>query len=163
MSPIAMSRLIAGIGGLGMLATIGVALQGWLLPHEPAAVVRHAGLGLVALLLTLFPQTWFALVAVFQARSLASRATADASSTTSLHNSLRRLARVMSLAAATAIASTAIAFVSGPLAYTRDATPALHGGLAVLAIASQAVALWMALRVAGETEEVLRAIERARG
>jgi hypothetical protein len=159
-----MARLIAGIGGLGVLATVGVALQGWLLSHEPAAVVRHAGLGLVAFLLALFPQTWFALYAVFQSRSLSSQVTAGAGPTPNVvRHSLRRLARVMSLAAATAIASSALAFVSGPLAYTRDVAPALHGGSTVVAIASQAVALWMALRVAGETEEVLRAIESPPG
>lgn len=164
MSPLVMARLIGMVGGLGVLATIAVALQGWLLPLEPSAVIRHAGLGLVALLLALFPQAWFSLFAMFQARSLVAPSAADGSSNRDrFRQSLRRSALVMSSAAATAVGTSAIAFVSGTLAYTRDVPPLLHGGLALVAIASQAVSLFVALRVASETEELLRAIESESG
>ena len=67
MSARVMARWIAAVGALGALANVIVAVQGFVLPPEPSALVRHAATAFVACLLALFAQTWFAVFAVLQA------------------------------------------------------------------------------------------------
>jgi hypothetical protein len=155
LKPIVMARWIAAIGALGVVATMIASAQGYVLTSEPAVLMQHAATGLVACLLVLFAQAWFVLFLAGTRR--ACDPSSEVSSVDRLE--LRRLALVVAAAGAVSATTTALAFVSGLLAYTRDAPPALHGGLALAAILVDTAALWNALRFVDKAEQVLRVVE----
>jgi hypothetical protein len=154
---VGMSRLIATVGALGVVASVWVAIGGYRVAGGGEELVRHAAGGLIASLLALFAQAWFA---VFLASSL--RVPGALSRPLVVEQSrLRRAALLVAGSASLAVLVTMAAFGSGLLTYAREVAPAWHAALAFGSIATQVVALGIGLRGVLDAERALGAVEAA--
>jgi hypothetical protein len=152
-----MSRLIAAVGALGVLATAWVAVDGYRIEGGAEALVRHAAGGLVASLLVLFAQAWFA---IFLAGSLrVPGAGLRLRQPEVERRRLRRTALAVVVSASLAVGVTMAAFGSGLLAYAREVAQASHAVTALAALATQVVALAMGLRGVAQAERALVTVE----
>ncbi|HUP22133.1 MAG TPA: hypothetical protein VNB06_04245 [Thermoanaerobaculia bacterium] len=157
MTAIGMSRWIAAIAVLGLVAAIGVSVQGYALPDDGSRpLVLHAGAGLVAFLLALLAQSWFAIFLAagpWVARGIARDVPSE-------RTELRSQFFVVALSGI-AVATAMAAFVTGLFVYARDMGPFWHGTLALATVIFQGAAIVVGLRGVASMESQLRNLEQS--
>jgi hypothetical protein len=154
---IGMSRWMAAIAVLGLVAALGASVQGHALPDEGTKpLVLHAATGFVAFLLVLLAQSWFAIFMAAGPWVARAAARGVPSERTDLRGQVLVVVALSGIAVATAMA----AFVTGLFVYARDMGPFWHGTLALATVICQCAAIVVGLRAVTSIESQLRNLGR---